>query len=221
MRRSFLLALILVLILSGCVSPAEKLDNSLIAQIRDGSSTREEVERLLGKPKVETTGSNGKRVAIYRHRESYKHGDESTALTLGPEYPETIYTKAEGQLLMRTLSVLFGPDGRVERHHFYESRTAISQNLVNTKLGAVVRPAQLAHIFRGQTQRSDLVQHFGEPLTEELTAFGNLVLSWIYLEGSGNVDFAPRGQLFEVTATLGGTVRDFRVVQDAGIGGKR
>lgn len=221
MQRVFPLISVLTLILCGCLSLAEKLDDSLVSQINDGSSTVEDVEKLLGKPKFERTGSNGKRVTIYRHRVAYESNDESTAITLNPDDPgSTIYTRAQRQLHVRTLSVLYGLDGRVERHHFYHSRTLIAIDLVNSKLGAVVRPSQLSHIILGGSTRAYLASQFGEPIVEELTSDGNLLLRWLYLEGSSSMDSAPRGQELWIVFSPDGIARDYEVNQNAGVGGK-
>lgn len=214
--------LALLLLLSGCASPATKLDETLLAQIKDGTSTSDEVKSLLGAAPTLTTGSNGKKVWVYHYMTATTHPDAQGAITLDPDRPgtTTVYTSASGQVRLRTLSVLFGPDGRVERHHLYESRTAISATRTAAQLGTPVRPAQLAHIFKGVTERSDLTKHFGEPVGEILDPEGNLVLTWLYAESAGFVGSKPQRQSLDVLVNPKGTVIDYVITQEDGLEGR-
>jgi outer membrane protein assembly factor BamE (lipoprotein component of BamABCDE complex) len=200
--------LVLVLALTGCVSPAGKLDESVVTQIRDGVSTRSEVERLFGQPKNTSIGSNGKQVAVYRFFRMYEQEDLQGN------------SRVKRYFHLRMLSVLYGKDGRVELHHLYESNTPGSANRNNASVGARVRAEQLALIHKGFTERADLVQFFGNPMAEGLTTDGDLVLVWLYVEKNGPMDFSPAKQMLEVLMTRSGTVRDFRVVQDAKVAQK-
>ncbi len=195
--------LVLILAVTGCVSPAGKLDQSVVAQIQDGVSTRPEVERLFGQPRITDIGSNGKQVAVYRFFREYEKEDMLT-----PGRVKRFYH-------LRMLSVLYGKDGRVELHHLYESNTPGSANYHKASVGAMVRAEQLALINKGSTERADLVQFFRDPMAETLTTDGNLMLIWLYVEKNGAMDFSPARQRLEVLTTRSGTVRDFRVVQDA------
>lgn len=219
-RDSGLLALLLLL--SGCASPATKLDDTLLTQIKDGTSTRAEVKSLLGVAPSLTTGSNGKQVWIYHYKTGTAHPDAQTAITLDPYRPgtTTIYTSASGQVRLRTLSVLIGTDGRVERHHLYESTTAVSATRAGAQVGTQVRPAQLAHIFKGVTERSDLAKHFGEPVGEILDPEGNLILTWFYSEGGAFVGAQPQRQMLDVLVNPKGTVIDYVITQDGGLGSR-
>ncbi len=197
--------LTLVLAVTGCVSPAGKLDESLVAQIRDGSSTRQEVERVFGQPKSSITGSNDKEVAVYQFFRMYEKDDPMSA------------KRVRRRIHLRMLSVLYGKDNRVEKHHLYESDTKGSATATGARVGSSVRPAQLALINKGSTTREDLIEYLGNPLGEHLTVEGELMLIWLYLEGNGPMSFAPRAQILEVILNEGGTVHDFQVVQDANL----
>ncbi len=199
-----------VLAVSGCVSPTGKLDDSLIAQIKDGSSTEQDVERLLGRPAGKITGSNGKSVVGYRAMKADSQPDRNAVDANGANNSARAYNH---YLHLRSLSVLYGRDGKVERHHFYVAEGGYDAQPTQVTLGAKVKPAQLELIVKGVTRRAQMVNWFGQPIGENLNLDGYLVLSWLYVE-KGVASRA--GQELQVIVSPQGLVLDFQVVQEVG-----
>lgn len=75
------LCLLLFLLLAGCVSPAAKLDNALLTQIKEGTTTRAEVESLLGKSDMVMTNSGGRQVWVYRYGTGTARRNPQSAIT--------------------------------------------------------------------------------------------------------------------------------------------
>ena len=136
-------------------------------------------------------------------------------MAISPDRLDTISTSAQRQVHMRTLSFLYGTDGRVELRHLYESNTGVTANLVGARLGTAFDPAQLAAITKGLTRRAELVKLLGNPVSEHLNPNGDLTLIWLYSRGTGAGEFAPETQRLLVFTSPGGIVRDFRVVADS------
>lgn len=210
--------LLLFLVLAGCVSPAAKLDGSLVVQIKEGTTTHAGVESLLGKTTMVITNSAGRQVWIYHHRTGITRRNPQSAIMFDPTRPSTstVYTSASGQLRVRMLSILFGLDGRVDRKHLYESSSDYGATLTGAHLGTRFGHEQLATIQKGVTDRPSLVNVFGEPFAEFLNPEGNLVLGWNFSELSPMPGAQPKRQRLEVLLGRSGIVIDYEVSRDSG-----
>ncbi len=208
--------------LAGCVSPAAKLDGSLLAQIKEGTTTQAEVESLLGRTTAVITNSAGRQVWVYHHRTGSARRNPGSAIMFDPTRPSTstVYTSASGQLRLRMLSILFGLDGRVDRKHLYESSSDYGATLTGAHLGSRFGHEQLATIQNGVTERPGLVMVFGEPFAEFLNPEGNLSLVWNFSELSPMPGAQPKSQRLEVLLGRSGAVIDYEVSRDSGRGGR-
>lgn len=207
--------LLCLLWLPGCASSSTALDDDLVAEIHDGRTTRADVEKLFGPPKGENLGSNGKRVAVYHFKTAAV--PRRAPARKSAAGPPTIFPFADkGSLRLRTLSVLYRSDGQVERHHLYEASTAVTASPQHSEVGTSVRPEKLSFIYKGLTDREDLVSLFGEPLVEALEPSGQLVLSWIHSRNFGWTGARARVQQLQVLMGPNGKVEDFHVAQPGG-----
>lgn len=201
--------------LVGCASSSTALDDELIARIQDGRTTRAEVVKLFGPPKGENLGSNGKRVAVYHFKTAAVPRNPPVRQSVSSP-PASFPLSAKGSLRLRTLSVLYQPNGQVERHHLYEASTAVTASMQQSEVGASVRPEKLSFIYKGMTDRQDLVSLFGEPLIETLEPGGLMVLSWIHSRNTGWTGTRARIQQLRVLMGVNGKVEDFHVTQPGG-----
>lgn len=88
----FLIPTITILASLSCASFGHKIDLSLVDQLQPGISTRDDAERLFGKPTGVSIGSNGITVLVWSY---------SSAVL--------------GTVEARSLSLVFGPDGKLQR----------------------------------------------------------------------------------------------------------
>ncbi len=104
--RFFELALVaLACMCAGCVSAGRRIDESKVAQIVKGESTRADVERLLGTPDMATDTGDGTAVLMYMHmRMKMKPQNFVPVVGLLAGGAET---KSE------TVMVMIGSDGKV------------------------------------------------------------------------------------------------------------
>jgi hypothetical protein len=112
-RLALPLCSLVLILFTGCESPGRALAKSAVGQIRDGQTTRAEVDKIFGEPRQMTKSPAGKTLYAY-HR---FYGPSSTG---GPFADES-------HLLV--LTVLFSPSDVVEKHLFSHTRPNVSTRM--------------------------------------------------------------------------------------------
>lgn len=163
---------LLLFIVAGCSTSARRLDVAPVRQIVPGTTTVKEVEGIFGPAPVKLTGANGKTVARYFHRTVFRSEEASRY--------ERYWRPAE--LRVRTLSVLYGPNGIVEKKLHDESVTPVHRSREWLESGPMLRPDEPAYIKRQLTSADDLIKRYGEPTSRALDTEGRTCLMWLYLK---------------------------------------
>jgi len=192
--KAYLFVLALGCWLAGCVTPAERLDVEVIQTIREGISTRAEVEKLLDRPYSMVTGANGRTLAFY------EFADFSRSGFAGPR-----------QLLTRRLSVLYNSDFVVERKLLSASATAYHVGW-RDRLGHPLDRSEVIQAMRPQVTRAELIERFGPPTVETLTIDGGTAGGWVALEQASGWRGGLREQILEVTFDENGVARDYKIL---------
>jgi len=178
---AFLVTVAAALTVAGCSSPAKRLEPSVVNQIREGETTRGDIERRFGKPENAITGSNRRTLVVYEYGR-LKPSAEPMSLSVLPTPIGTVW--------LRTLTVLYDDASRVEKAVFHESVTPYERNMSSISAGSVVGEAELASIKAGVTTAAELRKSFGPPMGKTLTIDGHVVLVWHYGKATG--PFEPR-----------------------------
>lgn len=189
MKLLFSFLAILLVATTGCVSPAKKLDSSLVSQIKEGITTRQEVETLFGPPKETATGANQKTLAYYRFQQAYRNPGWVGA-----------YEGHLGSVGIRTLSVLYDNKGTVEKFLASQYNTVVSRDENGISAGRVISEETFAKIIKGITSKGEVIQWLGPPTTEMLTLEGDQSFRW---------NFARKGRW-----AANNQVQEFRVILD-------
>jgi outer membrane protein assembly factor BamE (lipoprotein component of BamABCDE complex) len=180
-KTALLLSVAAALATAGCSSPGKRLEPSMVNQIREGETTRDEVEKHFGKPENAITGSNRRTLVIYEYGR-LKPSAEPTSLSILPT--------PIGTVRLRTLTVLYDDADRVEKKVFHESVTPYERNMSSVSAGTAVEEADLSSIKAGRTTGAELRKRFGYPMGKTMTIDGHLVLVWHYGKAAGR--FEPR-----------------------------
>jgi hypothetical protein len=176
------------ILVSGCYSPARRLDVSAVKPITIGM-TRAEVERRLGEPREIQKGSNGAVVARYFFHE-FHHSEEASR-----------YGRFHnpGELLYRTLTVLYSANGLVEKKLHDESISSFHREWNGwVELGPPLTSKDF-HITKGSDTGKSLLERFGEPTVRTLNPNGQLVWQWLYFRGRPDRLGQPFARLLTVT----------------------
>src|SRR6185369_8773944 len=183
----------LVCFVAGCETPGHSLDESAVAQIRDGLSTKADVGRIFGEPTQMTKSDAGK--TLYYYERFY-----------GPSARETAFD--ESHLLV--LTVLFDSAGVVEKHLHSHTKPDVSARTL--RFGRKLDAEQLARIVPKKTKCADLESWFGPYALEMLTLNGDRLVRWEYANGY-NVAGQMDSQILDVIVDEGGSVSIFRVTK--------
>src|SRR5262245_284605 len=97
-KVAFLVTTAAALTALGCSSPAKRLEPPVVSQIREGVTTRADIERLFGKPRNPITGSNRRNLVVYEYGR-LKPNPEPTSPSVLPTPIGTVW--------LRTLTVLY------------------------------------------------------------------------------------------------------------------
>lgn len=184
---------LLAVLLTGCLSPARRLDPQVTDQIQPGRS-RAEVEKLLGRPEHMETGGNGRTLAVY----SFGDGQ----LTYGSQ-----------GLALRVLSLLYSPRFVVERRLMHDSRVAYESHFFKLdEFGQLLAREEIIGKMKPVMNREEVVAEFGPPFFERLNVDGGSTLIW----WAGRQRFSLFGQAYDtqsfvVTCNELGLVTDYRV----------
>jgi len=195
----FIIAALAFSLLVGCESPGRSLAKSAVDQIRDGQTTRAEIEKIFGEPLQMTKSPTGR--TLYRYQRFY-----------GPDMynPSGIAAPRRDESNLFVLSVLFNPAGIVEKHLY--SHTQPDVDRMRLSAGRKLSSEQLAKIQPQKTTRAELATWFGPPVVEFLTLDGRTQVNWEYVDAY-NVGGRVEVQALEVIVDEAGTVLSFRVTK--------
>lgn len=117
------MTVIISFVLIGCATVGQKIDQNKLSQIQEGTTTKQEVEILLGKPYMVSLTSDGKTTMMYQYTKVANRASNfipvAGLLTGGMDMSQEI------------LQVLIGEDGKVEKYIFNSSDTPINSGLLN------------------------------------------------------------------------------------------
>ena len=134
-----LLTVLWVFLISGCASTTTphltretsfgtKFTAETIAQIKEGSTKKDEVQKLLGSPFSSTLTGEGKEMWFYSY---YLHRMPLTqTYRLDPETGPVIVDKRNPEMVMQTTQILFSKEGIVEKIIHSSSGTEIKSKVV-------------------------------------------------------------------------------------------
>jgi hypothetical protein len=160
-------------LVSGCQSMARRLEVAPVRQIIVGQTTMPDVENKFGRPQEKVTGANGTTVARYFFREPRinNHVDPYERR----EHP--------GDVISRTLTLLYGPTPVIQRKVHDESVTPVRRYNGWYIAGASVLPENLGFMRKGETSKAELVDHLGEPTSRSFDNDGAEMLLWGSFKG--------------------------------------
>ena len=197
MKPCLLLACLAVLSLTGCMTPARRLDPAVTASVQVGQ-TRAEVEKILGKPETLETGGNGRTLAVYSHGTgALAHGSQG--------------------LELRLVSLIYSPAFRLEKRLLHESQvTYTSRFFKPDEFGRLLPREEIVAKMKPVMSREEVIAEFGPPFVETLTVDGGSRLVW----WAGRQKFSLWVQTYDtqsfvVTCNELGIVTDYRVLGQA------
>ena len=158
-------------VLCGCLSAARKLEPSVVDRIDEGASTRAMVEKLLGKPEELEIGSNRKMLARYTYGQPL----------LSTEASRYEVNRRPGAVGLRTLTLLYSPNGTVERKVYDESVTPVERTRDFVITGQRVSSVTLERLQKGVTTREGVLELLGEPTERTLNVAGEEIFLWFYV----------------------------------------
>lgn len=162
----FSFAPLLLLLLCGCISTGKRVSVEALQQVRAGTSTIADVERLLGRPS-ERLEEDGRTMFRYE-RTQYRPYDGGYG-TAG--------------LRQTSVDILFDERGIVSRMHRAETRNIVrGGGFGGMVAGREMTKEQLDAIQPGKTTLAELRRHFGDPFSESLTFDGMVVRIWIFMK---------------------------------------
>jgi outer membrane protein assembly factor BamE (lipoprotein component of BamABCDE complex) len=186
-------------LLAGCETPGRSLAKSAVDQIRDGQTTRPEIDKVFGEPMQMTKSPEGHTLYLYQRFYEPDHYNPS-----GFAAPR----RDESNLLL--LSVLFNPDGVVQKHLYSHTQPDIDR--IHLSTGRKLGPEELGRIVPQKTTRDELASWFGAHWYEELTLSGHRLVAWLYADAY-NVGGRVEVQALEVVLDDTGIVQTFRVTK--------
>ncbi len=156
---------VLLCVLSGCITAGENLDRSAVATLQQGQ-TRDEVQKVFGSPKRTEINASGKRLDHYQ-----------VTFVRGTTAPLRAF-------VIRTLDVLYDDAGRAERfkHHVGELPIRITQ--MGWEAGVELNEANIREIQREVHGRPQMEAMFGPPTIEGLAHNGEDMVSWYFITGN-------------------------------------
>jgi hypothetical protein len=182
---------------------ARRLDVSSVKQIVVGQTTMPEVEKRFGRPQQKVTGANGTTVARYIFREPRinNHVDPEERR----DHP--------GDVIFRTLTLLYGPSPVIQRKVHDESITAVRRYNGWYVAGASVLPENLGFLHKSETTKAELVDHLGEPTSRSFDNDGSEILVWLSFKGRRDSLANAEVRHLMVLLTEKLIVKDFAVVE--------
>jgi hypothetical protein len=190
-------------LVTGCQTVARRLEVAPVRQIIIGQTTMPEVEKKFGRPREKVTGANGTTVARYFFREPRinNHVDPYERR----EHP--------GDVIFRTLTLLYGPSPIIQRKVHDESVTAVRRYNGWYVAGASVLPENLGFMRKGETTKAELVDRLGEATSRSFDNDGAEMLVWVSFRGRR--DSLANAEVRHLMVMLNEklVVKDFAVVE--------
>lgn len=115
--------LLMLFLLSGCATMGNTIDMNKVANIREGSTTKQEVIDLLGSPSIETLNGDGKELLTYASTR-YKTKASSFVPVVG------IFSGG-ADMSQQAVQILIGIDGKVEKLISTNSKNEVRTGLLN------------------------------------------------------------------------------------------
>lgn len=159
------------LLVTGCISPARRLDSTIIGQLHEHSSTRDQVEKVLGKPGEVLAASNGQ--ALVRYWYTMPAASTEASRVRRAEHP--------GDLLVRLLTILYDPRGIIDRMLISESVTPVVRDQKYISVGPFLSRAELSRVEKGKTTSAEVKELFGPPTSVTFDLDGKTIMRWIYV----------------------------------------
>jgi len=157
-----LLACACVLFSAGCSTWLKAPEQK--QSITVGSTSREQVLKHYGKPRVEKKHPSGRSILLY--------GQCHEILTVSARVAD------RGTLEIRQLELLLDPRGMVEDFSYSKSRLWMHRETWRFEIGERVTPEQAAKIETGKTTTSELESLLGKPTVVGLDFDSAKVLRW-------------------------------------------
>jgi outer membrane protein assembly factor BamE (lipoprotein component of BamABCDE complex) len=119
MKKSIIL---IVLLLAGCATVGTKIDQSKVDQIKDGVTTRAQLDEWFGQPNQQSLGDGNQTILTY----SYVHSQAS-----GASYVPVVNLFAGGtNTNQQVLMIAVDKNGIVVRHLMNDSKTQMKTGLL-------------------------------------------------------------------------------------------
>ncbi len=160
-------------LVTGCQTMARRLEVAPVRQIIIGQTTMPEVEKKFGPPREKVTGANGTTVARYFFREP--------RINNHVDYYER--RDHPGDVIFRTLTLLYGPSPVIQRKVHDESVTAVRRYNGWYIAGPSVLPENLNFLRKGETTKAELVDRLGEAASRSFDNDGAEILVWVSFKG--------------------------------------
>lgn len=190
--------LVLFLAVTGCRTPAQKLEPSFIGQIQEGTTTRAELEQIFGKPKRVFRGANQKTLTLHKYQINRPN----------PGWRGFAEREA-GSIVLRGLTVLYGTNQVVQKFLFDQSSTIVHRDGDGIVIGWSPAKADFTKIVKGITSRGELIQWYGAPTMQTLTIDGERELCWSFLRATRQFRSDEQEQEFHVILDNDDFVKDF------------
>ena len=161
-------ALLLVLLVAGCETPAQRLEPATVKVIQPGLTTKADVLKIYGTPRQSIVG------------------DGRTLLVWDVVYwarPDSTPFSPSDSTLARMLSVLFDENGIVLKSLLSEHRIPTTFSAGVVFIGRDFDAKVLAQIKVGATTLPAARTLLGEPAFESFDLNGNPVIDWAYSTG--------------------------------------
>lgn len=185
--------------LSGCVSPGERLEPSVVNRIVEGKTLRIQVEHWLGAPDHTLTGQGRETVVDYVFSRFL------------PNPGANQNTDIVASVWQRSVSVLYGADNVVVRKTFYETERPIYSAHRRVWIGSPLTSADLDAVQPGETTFADLMRRWGRPSVKSLNLSGLFVYSWDYARAKDTTGLNTKGQAIHVVFGNDGKVIDYHL----------
>lgn len=185
---------------TGCTSPARWLEPKVLGSIQNGTTTRAQVEQLLGEPMhriYAQKDSPGVESAIYRTgliRQTTETGSQPANANLA------------GACWARTFSVVYSPAGVVQSQLLHENVLPVAMGPGIVRWGQP-GPFHSARSDPASTPNKDAcVQLLGSPFVEFLEPDGRHVLLWARGQQTQNHWSYQANEVFSIRTQPDGTV---------------
>lgn len=209
MTRLNTLALLLVVALTGCMTSAQRLNPEVVDRVQPGMR-RAEVEKILGKAMGEANSSSQRTLVNY----DYIRFNPNSRVQSQSVLPNEV-----GTVMIRTVSILYGKDDRVQKYTYSETSRPFQQQMNTYSVGDLFTEEDLAEIIKGASTMGDVERVLGPPMFKTLNLHGNLCLGWFYSSMQGRFSVRQRKQTVLVLFDNLGIAQDYIVMGDAGVKG--